>query len=503
MGDAVTKHLAVLDADIKQHAPPRPLPPELEPVPAFPLAALPASIGAWVHDVSDRMACPPDFVAVPMLVGLSSLAGRRLSIRPQQQTDWEERANLWGLIVGRPGLMKSPAQSAALLPLRAMEVMAGEVYRDALKDFEHALKVAKIRQRARDAKAAMELKKNPEAAFTLEAGEELESPKHERFVVNNLTYESAGEILAANPGGVLLERDEIASLLRNLAQEEQAEARGFYLQAWSGGSYRFDRIGRGHISIADLRVSIIGGIQPAPLTRLIRDAHRNGSDGLLERFLIAWPDDPGQWLEVDRWPDNNAKRSAKAAFERLQHLDIAQIGGEHSHLDGIGIPFLRFTPDARALFVEWRTELEGKLRGASGGALLESALSKFRKHVPALALTLHLSAGKTGPVDIQSTAQALELADYFQAHAARAYASGIRPVVKAAKALLVKIRSGSLEPQFTARKVYRSGWEGLTDRETVEAALDVLLEHGWLCESVVSDGGRPTTLYSLRPGAQP
>jgi hypothetical protein len=502
MGDDLNKHLVALDTDIEQQPAPRPLPPELEPVPAFPVTSLPDSIGPWVKDVSERMACPPDFVAVPMLVGLASLAGRHLAIRPQQQTDWEERANIWGLIVGRPGLMKSPAQSAALLPLRAMEGLAGEVYRDALKDHDHALKVAKIRQRARETKAAKDLSKNPEAAFQIEAAEELAPPRHERYVVNNLTYESAGVILAANPGGILLERDEIASLMRNLAQEEQAEARGFYLQSWSGGTYVFDRIGRGHIRIDDLRVSVIGGIQPGPLSRLIRDAHRNGSDGLLERFVIAWPDDPGQWREVDRWPDNVAKTNAKAAFERIQQLDTVLVGGEHSQLDGSGMPFLRLAPAARGLFVEWRVELEGQLRGASGGALMESALSKFRKHVPALALTLHLAAGKTGPVNLKSLAQALELADYFQAHAVRAYASGIRPVVKAAKAVLAKIRSGALEPQFTARKVYRSGWEGLTDRETVEAGLDVLLEHNWLLESISSDGGRPTTLYSLLPGAQ-
>ena len=503
MGNDLGRHLAALDADIGQQIGPRPLPPELEPVPPFPLLALPDSIRPWVQDVSERMACPPDFVAVPMLVGLSSLAARKLAVRPQQQTDWEERANTWGLIVGRPGLMKSPAQTAALLPLRAMEVMSGEVYRDAIKDHEHALKVAKIRQRARELNAAIALKKNPEAAFHLEDGAKPEPPKHERFVVNNLTYESAGAILADNPGGILLERDEIASLLRNLAQEEQAEARGFYLQSWSGGPYLFDRIGRGHIRIDDLRVSVIGGIQPGPLSRLIKDAHRYGSDGLLERFVIAWPDDPGAWREVDRWPDNAAKKSAREAFERIQQLDTVKLGAEHSQLDGNGLPFLRLASDARMLFVEWRAELESQLRGASGGALLESALSKFRKHVPAFALTIHLAAGKPGPVDVTSLAQALALADYFKDHARRAYASGIRPTVKAAKAVLAKVKTGALEPPFTARKVYRSGWEGLGDRETVEAALDILLEYGWLIETVVADGGRPTTLYSLRPGALP
>jgi putative DNA primase/helicase len=503
MGNNLTQHLAALDADIERHPPPRPLPPELEPVPAFPMNALPDPIRPWVDDVSQRMACPPDFVAVPMLVGLSSLTARKVAIRPQGRSDWEVRGNMWGLIVGRPGMMKSPAQTAALLPLRAMELMAGEVYRDALKDHDHALKVAKVRQRASEANALTAFKKNPNATVDLPADSDIAAPKRERFMVNNLTYESAGAILADNPGGVLLERDEIASLLRNLAQEEQAEARGFYLQSWSGGQYLFDRIGRGHVRIDDLRMSLIGGIQPGPLSRLIRDAHRNGSDGLLERFVIAWPDDPGAWHEVDRWPDNLAKKNAREAFERLQHLETRNIGAEHSLLDGNGLPFLRFSNDARILFVEWRSGLESQLRSGSGAALLESALSKFRKHVPALALTLHLAAGKTGPVDRQSISQALTLADYFRAHARRAYTSGIRPAVKAGKAILVKLRNGGLDSSFTARKVYRMGWEGLSDRETVEAALDMLVEYGWMLETAVADGGRPSVAYCLRPGVEP
>ena len=502
MADAFEKHLAALDQDIAEHPGPRPLPPELEPVPPFPLEALPESIRPWVEDVSDRMACPPDFVATPALIGLGSLAGRKLAIRPQELTDWEERANLWGLIVGRPGLMKSPAQSAALAPLRAMEMMAGEVYREAVKDHENALKVAKMRQKAAESNAAAALRKSLTATVDLEIDEGPPPPRHERFIVNNLTYESAGVILADNPGGVLVERDEIASLLRNLSHEDQAEARGFFLQGWSGGAYAFDRIGRGHTRIDALRVIIIGRIQPGPLARLVKDAHRMGSDGLLERFLIAYPDDPGTWRNVDRLPDNQAKSRAREVFERLQHMDALAVGGEVSQLDAGAVPFLRFDAAALELFVDWRHDLERDLRSAGIGALLESTLSKFRKHVPALALTLHLAAGKSGPVDVQSVASALTLYDYFSAHANRAYASGIRPTVKAAKAILSKVRTGSFEGPFTARQVYRAGWESLSDRETVEAALDLLLDYGWLGDTTSAEGGRPTTLYSLRTGGQ-
>jgi len=40
-----------------------------------------------------------------------------VGIRPQALTDWTEVANMWALIVGRPGLMKSPAMKEALAPI--------------------------------------------------------------------------------------------------------------------------------------------------------------------------------------------------------------------------------------------------------------------------------------------------------------------------------------------------------------------------------------------------
>jgi hypothetical protein len=49
--------------------------------------------------------------------------------------------------------------------------------------------------------------------------------------------------------------------------------------------------------------------------------------------------------------------------------------------------------------------------------------------------------------------------------------------------------------------LFRSGWTGLGDRDTVTEAVDMLAVHGWLTETPLVTGGRPTTLYSLAPGA--
>ena len=225
---------------------------------------------------------------------------------------------------------------------------------------------------------------------------------------------------------------------------------------------------------------------------------------MIERFLIAWPDSPGAWREVDRWPDTEAKRAAWDTFERLDGItpEALRAEMERDH-DGTprGLPFLRFSDDAREAFAEWRGDLERRLHDAEAEGL-EGALSKFKHHVPALALALHAVDGGAGPVTLAATMRALALADYFESHARRLYASSRRVTLRAARALLGKARDGLLPDPFTARDVYRNAWAGLSERAIVADALDMLAAHGWLLETTMETGGRPTVTYTLSEGAR-
>jgi hypothetical protein len=125
---------------------PRPLPDGLLPVAPFDMAFLPEAIGPWVADISDRMNCPPDYVGIPAIIALGSLIGRRVGIRPQAHTDWIEIANLWGCIVGRPGMLKSPAMREAMKPLNRLEVKARESNECVRRDYDARLELYKIRK---------------------------------------------------------------------------------------------------------------------------------------------------------------------------------------------------------------------------------------------------------------------------------------------------------------------------------------------------------------------
>lgn len=486
---------------------PRPLPPELPPVEAFPLAALPDAFRPWVTDATERMQCPPDFVAVPLLVAAASLAAQRVEIRPRRRDDWTEPGNLWAMIVGRPGMLKTPAMRAAMQPLLRLEQAAAQDHDAAIERFTLEAKAHKLRASAAEKEAVKVLAKNrgADVAELLHADGEPEAPTRRRYIVNGPTWEKLHALLAANPGGLLMERDELSGWFSAMSREENAEARSFFVTAWSGGTFRVDRIGRGELEARDMRLSIIGAIQPGPLTDVLRECRAGGGDdGLIERFLVAWPDDPGEWRDVDRFPDGAAREAVRQSFDRMDLATADELGTErlvNAAGEPYGVPLLGLGEEAFGAFNEWRTDLERRLR-ASEVPATEAALAKFRHQVPALALTLHLADGGTGPVTGAAMRRALALGEYFESHAARLHASGVRTTVRAAKLVLDKLRAGALVEPFTVRDAHRPRWSGLADHRVVVDAVDLLAAHGWLTETTIDTGGRPTAVYTRTEGVR-
>jgi hypothetical protein len=487
---------------------PQPLPEGLPPVAAFDPSLLPDTLRPWAGDICERVQCAPDFVAAAIMAGLGSIIGRKVGIRPQARTDWTVTPNQWALVVGRPGVLKSPAMEAALSPIKRLAALATEAHQAEAKDYARAVKLAKLKAEEGEKAARKLLARAPKTDVShYLAGEEPEPPALRRYIAVDTNAASLGELHRQNPNGLLVHRDEMVSLLKSLDREDQAEARGFYLTGWNGdSSYTFDRIGRGlNLHIPAVCLSLLGSTQPGRIAEYLRHAVKGGAgdDGLIQRFgLLVWPDTGGNWRNVDRWPDGDARRAAFKVFEALDTFTPEAIGAQRdTHVDGEpdGPPFLRFDAGGLGLFLEWRTDLETRLRGGDLHPAMESHLAKYRKLVPGLALVLHLASGGTGPVTERATLQALAWAEYLETHARRAYASVTMPEVGAAKAILARIRKGDLARTFSSRDVWRPGWAQLSDRLQVAEALGLLVELDWLAAAKTGTGGRPGTVYAVNP----
>lgn len=483
---------------------PLPLPDNMPAVDPFDEEQMPESLRPWIIDISDLLQCPLDFPAVAAVIVLAGIVGRKIGIRPQRLTDWLVIPNLWGAVIGRPGLMKTPAIQEPLKALYRFEADAKSEFDSARREHEAALIIAKATRKARESDLSKAVKQGGDVQSIAQELQELDpaEPIRRRYLVNDSTVEKLGEVLNENPNGVTVFRDELVGLLKSLDKDGREGARAFYLEAWNGtGRFTYDRIGRGTLDIAAAIVSIVGAIQPGPLSEYVRklEAGGAGDDGLLQRFQLAvWPDCPTTWRNVDRLPDTDAKQTAFTMFERLDSLEAVALGAERDEDEHV--PFLRFDEAAQEQFDEFRSRLETRLRSGTEHPAIESHLAKYRSLVPSLALLFHLADEPDGgPVTEQSVKRSLLWAKYLETHARRIYSSVSLASVGAAHRLAGKIESGEVRDGFSLRDIYHKGWSGLANKQQVSQAVEILADHNWLRVDRVETIGRTASVHRINP----
>ncbi|MBX9669167.1 MAG: DUF3987 domain-containing protein [Candidatus Obscuribacterales bacterium] len=492
----------------------RPVKLGLSPVEPFPAELLPPVMRAFATDIAGRMQVPIDFIAIPLMVIVGSIVGTGCGIRPKQFDNWLVVPNLWGGLVARPSMMKSPCLAACLSLVERLEDRAGEDYfqKERIfsieKEANEAIKQAHREELKKAVKSGEDVEEIKRRMLALELDS---APSWRRFRTNNATIEKMGELLQANARGLLLYRDELTGFLSLLEQEDRAEDRAFYLESFNGvGSFMTDRIGRGTTQVKNMCISLLGGIQPAKLMPYLYKAMKGSNDGLAQRLqLFVYPDEC-DWTFVDRAPNLEADQAMSGIMSVLADTDFANVGA----LTDFGpIPYVRFSSDAQSVFNEWQIDLEtAKLRKPDEEPIMVEHLSKYRSLMPSLALLFHLvefaasSLGPLGPVSKGSAEMAAAWCDYLESHARRIYGMLASLEQRAAAHLSTKIKEGGLASPFNARAIKKKGWQYLDEADVIEGACEILVDLGWIrpVEMPPTGGpGRPHSLhYEINPSVE-
>lgn len=476
-----------------------PLKDDLLPVEALPEAILPSPFRDYLLDVAKRMSCPIEFPAIAMMVMAGSVIGTRCTISPKQHDNWQVYPNIWGAVVSPPGAMKSAALNSGLLPLNKLENIASENYERIQGEQEGKRRAHEIQIKALEGKLKQAIEKNN--LLDVESlQQELEhlgsfkgvSPK--RYLTQDSSIEKVSEILRDNPTGILIYRDELVGLFKTWDQKGHENDRTFYLEAWNGGgTYTVDRISRGTVSVKNLCLSVLGGIQADKLSSYLYSTIRgNQNDGLIQRFqLIVYPDSK-TYAWVDEAPDHFAQDRAFSCIQKLEALDFTQLGARKDFDEQT--PYFRFDKDAQELFIEWIERHENKIK-LEEEPVIKEHLTKYRKLMPALALIIHileLVDGKpTSQIPTDCVLQADGWCGFLEQHARRIYGlilNGRSPALE----LYKKIKSGKLTNPFRIRDVYRKEWSLLGDRESAESAVSILVKAN-ICIPVSNE------LYQIHP----
>ena len=449
----------------------------------------------WVAATAEGAGAPADYVLTALLCVTGATMGNSRWVSPWR--GWTEPPIIWGMCIGNPSAGKSPAIDAVLAPLRRAERPLRLAAEAEMAEWEARQKLAKLAEAEweRKAKAAM-TKGNTPPPMPDEANAGC-APHIPRLVVNDGTVERLGVIAQAQPKGFLQFRDELAGWLLTMEARNGGSDRAFWLEAFGGRSFTVERMGRAPLTINQLTIGALGGIQPDRLADLLT---KTSDDGLLARFLPVWP---------GRVPVRQPVRFASdaladTAMNRLTELQMV------SEDDGEPRPWIvGFDDGAQKLMNDWRAACSEWENGAEG--LLLSFIGKL----PGMAARLSLVLAAIGfafddeadPAQRQITPAEFGRACHFLESyalpmARRAYGNASGPKAERAGRRLVALLREMGWQKFTARKIRRMQRQGLADMAAINAAI-AALEDADLIRAVTDaagpKGGRPQRLFIVNP----
>lgn len=305
--------------------------------PELPQGLLPAPIETFARSHADTMGVDPAGLAMACLAVCAAAITDEIQLQVKRHDPtWRESARLWVGLVGSPSMKKTPIISAAARPLKRIDSNLMRAYVDKRQAYDE---------------------------LTPKERKGVERPRQERRIISDATIEAAQEVLKDSPRGVLSLQDELSGwfgAMDKYAPGKGAQAdRGFWLQAYNGGSYSLNRIGRGASYIPNCSIGLLGGIQPEPIRAIAGDTH---DDGLVQRLIpvVLRPGKVGRDA-----PDDGTL----AAYERLiERLELLQAGDAP----------LRFDEAARA--VRERLEAEHLNLAASLETVSPKMAAHFGKH---------------------------------------------------------------------------------------------------------------------------
>lgn len=126
-------------------------------------------------------------------MAISAVVGRKFTIHPKQHDDWTVVPNQWGVIIGRPSAMKTPALKQAMLPLRNLEARERERYDQAQAEHKASSELLDMKRNAAKAKAKNFDGGDEDAALAElnRLSNDMQAPVLRRYIVNDSTVENS------------------------------------------------------------------------------------------------------------------------------------------------------------------------------------------------------------------------------------------------------------------------------------------------------------------------
>lgn len=461
--------------------------------PAFPQEALAPWQRDFVEQLAEQTQVHADAPAVWMLAALGAAAAKGVVVEVQPSD--LHPTNLWMAAVMSSGGGKTPTLEEIRRPFDEKQAELRAVARSARARRETELRVTRRRLRHLEKEAANTddpderetlLEECAAIQTTLFSLERLTVPS---LTTGDPTQASVTQLLDENDGKLLLVTDEGDQLFGRMGGGEGIEA---MLQAHSGATIERTRAGRHEIRVVAPSLSIAMGIQPGPFARIMgtRAYH---DKGFLARMLFVVLDTRNGTRKQQRSAMTNETRDGyRRRIRRLLELSSSPAAT------------LQFSAEALSIFSRFGARVDREI--ATGGlAGLQEWGQKLRSLAARMAGILHAADHVLESLPTQISAEtvtrAIQIAEYFEAHAVVAYGDAIRSAQDESAKRVWRWVSDARLRRFKHAEAVRA-LNGRLGADEVADALDRLVDEGYLRVISVPRGtrGRPSkAMYRVNP----
>lgn len=421
----------------------------------IPLGAFPKKIQEMAKVLVEYENYNQDYLLVSMLSAVATAIGNTCQIRIKGC--WTSSPILYVILVGRPGVGKTPPLDFAFKPIRA-----------------HDYKLLK-KYKGDDEAYSLFMEKRKSRKFTYSQSEIPEIPLLQRTVISDFTPEALMQAHNVNQRGIVAFVDEIMGMFNTVNQYSKGQLIEQLLTAHSGKPLDITRCSLDiPIHIEQPCINIIGTTQTKRVHELVDKGY--GDNGLIDRILFAYP----KRHTISPWQLHGTESNydGRECFDLWADVveKILALPCQYDDETGMVIPtIINFTADAQQHFFDWRNRTVDYINSIKDDALIDGRIMKTHLNTARLALVIQMMRWACGEadndnVDIDSVKAAIELGEYFEECYARLQKYMTIDSIQPQKKILLD----GLEHEFTTADALKIGEEmGLSERSVMYTLTDL------------------------------
>lgn len=358
----------------------------------IPLDAFPQKMQQMILDLARTENYSIEFTVTSLISAMAAAIGNSCYIRIKG--NWITSPILYVMLVGKPGVGKTPPLNFAYKPLHDLDTEEYLKYKSQKNEYASIVESNKGKKRA-------DWQPLPSV------------PVLHKTIMNDFTPEVLMRNHDANRRGVAVVVDEVMGLFNTVNRYNNSPFLQQLLSAHSSQPIDVSRCGLDcPLRINHPCIQIAGTIQ----TGVVHELYDMGfkKNGLLDRFLFSFPQDLRitPWHKEDRFDAsviNRPFRIWEGIIDKALSIDFVE---EQSNI-------LDFSKDAMQIFFDWRNDACEQINAITDERLIDTRFAKVPLNTARLALIFQIFRWACGEshkdfIDAESVNAAIRMSDYFE-----------------------------------------------------------------------------------------